>query len=996
MSRKLSASFLPHKSSAQVSFSPDQRERMLQWVGEVKGFLDINEKILRRTIFAEGANGGSGGGGKGPTWNGCEWMSSFMQSLDQFERQANKTACEAYSGDVLLLAQCSATLVSLICHVSDHIVEQTVSLLQKIPTILQEVKEALDVDPEQVDLDVGQVKVDLDVEGGADGTAENNAEKINTVALPLLSSASSVTSARHRCASIVAQLFRALGTDIEPVVVVLVSSLEPYYFHPRSDVQDLSISAVSSIIAECSVAFVENHGLSAVWNLYFLLESFVDDSEGLAFPSRPCKAICDALSALAPLYVANERTLTFQILNKMMCLGNKSVEEEASISSCLKNIFRLVADIDEDSKRYSMVPMFLSLLSTHHEQQYDLLHSALMAYYLISFHPRSVFQDPAALKMYDDACSNSGDHVARRQANGTDLRNRRNKHAANLAMLSASAQEAVECPPVVSIFTDSLLQHFQAASELVRYGAALCLHASLLIYGGHVWAQSAFKSTSAAADKHREIVFHVITGCFDKSWYMNSICLDLLELLILFTNDVQLLLDIREHRKFYNTHVSLEKQVNLSGMIVRFVDNPTISPFTPREIGSLVGGLQFMEFEDQARRLNIVSSMASNVLEVDSTVLHNFFPYLLFGRDGTGFSGEKNHWHQQSEGGVAMQNKRSLQIQTLTIFQKLESSIRKAPVDLLDMLDSYLNQLVEQHVAAIMRLEADQPGETDMTGSGLPIIMSSMDIISKMPYKMLKNSKFEVLLITFKRGLLFSRSAELRLKALTTLSTMRDIWEPSAVHLQMVLSMVILCLGDLHAPCRQLATDILLKSAGILPPSLVIVLENDLPQFREVNPAIPIRHYKKIAEELHIVQLSAQNSDHKYPDLCNAVTQLVAEEFLSSLPDHVVPPFSVIDEKEDDPSPLESTYSSRNFTYWVVVLYAELELNIPQLLLRNVDILLQEYQSSRHDFRSTAVILGPALCVSVNAEGAWCAREYGWGGNWGGGGGVPLFSSTRE
>jgi hypothetical protein len=882
MSRKLSASFLPHHAS-QVSFTPDQRERMLQWVGEVKNFLDINEAVLRRIDFSGPAAVGASTE-QFFKWNGYEWMSSFMQSLDHFEGQANKTKCEEYMGDAQLLAQCSATLISLICHISNNIVQRALSLLEKVPTVLQE------------------VKMDLENQDAAFGGARR---KGDTFAIDAC-----LSSENQRYSSIIKQLFQFWGPNIEPLVVVLVTSLEPYYFHPRIEVQYLSIIAVSCAIVECSKTFAENHGISVVWNLYFLLESFADDTSGLISPNRPCEAICNALSSLAPLYVVSERTLTFQIMTKMLCLGNKTMGEESSILSCMKNIFRLFAEIDDNSKRYSMLPMFLGLLSAHHEQNYDLVHSALMAYYLISFHKREQFCDPAAKSMYDKVCG-IVNHEVQRQPNCVDLqRQREKKYTANLALLMTNNREVIKCPPIVSVFADSVLQHFQAASELVKFGAALYLHASLLIYGEHIWTNSVSIPGLTVPNKLAEIAFHVISGCFDKAWYVSSLCLDILELLILLTDDVVLLSEIRAHRQFYANATCPAQRSNLSKIIDAFIGKPAIPSFASREVSSLIGGLQFMEFGEQTRQLNIVSCIASNVSEVDSTVLHNLFPYLLFGRDGF-MVGGKQLWRLQDNTSEVVQNKRSLQVQTLKIFQKLERSIKKAPVDLLNMLDTYLNQIIEQQVTEITKSEAQDRADSSVTGSSFSIVMLSIDIISKMPYNELRNSKFESILVSFKRGLVFSKSAELRLSSLETIRTMRNTWESSSVYLRTVLSMLLLCLGDVHAPCRHLAAEIILDRKDSLPFGLVKLLKDGPSMYHEINPKIPLRAYKKIAEELHRVQLSS--ADNMHPDLCGAIAELVSEKFVSSLPHHIIPLINEIGEteKDVDAEPFTSTYSSR-------------------------------------------------------------------------------------
>jgi hypothetical protein len=168
---------------------------------------------------------------------------------------------------------------------------------------------------------------------------------------------------------------------------------------------------------------------------------------------------------------------------------------------------------------------------------------------------------------------------------------------------------------------------------------------------------------------------------------------------------------------------------------------------------------------------------------------------------------------------------------------------------------------------------------------------------------------------------------------------------------------------------RQLAAEIILDRKDALPIGLVKLLKDGPSMYHEINPKIPLRAYKKIAEELHKVQLSS--ADNMHPDLCGAIAELVSEKFVSSLPHHIIPLINEIGEKDKDVDAaiFTSTYSSKNFMYWIIILYTELKTSIPQLFLRNVDAILLELQSSRHDFRAAAITLGAILCISSNVEG---------------------------
>ena len=67
-------------------------------------------------------------------------------------------------------------------------------------------------------------------------------------------------------------VFDAIGTDIRPMAMSLLTGLESQYFHRDPRVRDVAITATTQMIIKNVDIFVHKDHLAAVWNLFFLVD----------------------------------------------------------------------------------------------------------------------------------------------------------------------------------------------------------------------------------------------------------------------------------------------------------------------------------------------------------------------------------------------------------------------------------------------------------------------------------------------------------------------------------------------------------------------------------------------------------------------------------------------------------------------------------------------------------------------------------------------------
>ncbi len=312
-----------------------------------------------------------------------------------------------------------------------------------------------------------------------------------------------------------------IGESLAVLALALVSELEASYLHADSRVRDVAISVSSRLIIEHPKLFVKADNLAAVWNIYFLLdwlsvgrESITSangtgaasgsshggvrsSSEGRSLSASPAGtriAVCEALEVLSAIYTPQQKTLTVQIVSRLLKLPDKSAREMEVVRNVLHRIFTDIAAIsnsssggsDESSGRYSLYFTFLTVLTAHYEHYYDLLTWSIEDYSRIAY-PRSAINFHLfPIPNYSTASSASTGSSTGTDSGG-DTKTLHPSTGPKSTTATATGSTAMTGPMVAAFpkdvidFYNSLTSHFRAQPPLIRYGAALCLYPMLKV-----------------------------------------------------------------------------------------------------------------------------------------------------------------------------------------------------------------------------------------------------------------------------------------------------------------------------------------------------------------------------------------------------------------------------------------------------------------------------------------------------------------------------------
>lgn len=110
-------------------------------------------------------------------------------------------------------------------------------------------------------------------------------------------------------------------------------------------------------------------------------------------------SILSSLHCLLPFY-CQQRLVTTQIIRKLLMLEDKTPSECALVQDILLVVFRRALEWTDEGDT-SLYPLFLSLLTAHHEHYYDLLEWSIWSY---SYHKR--IKDTSVVSM--PACDTCG------------------------------------------------------------------------------------------------------------------------------------------------------------------------------------------------------------------------------------------------------------------------------------------------------------------------------------------------------------------------------------------------------------------------------------------------------------------------------------------------------------------------------------------------------------------------------------------------------------
>ncbi|KAI9362464.1 armadillo-type protein [Zopfochytrium polystomum] len=278
------------------------------------------------------------------------------------------------------------------------------------------------------------------------------------------------------------ELFHFIGPAFNAMAIALAAGLECFFTCSDWMVRGICISALARIIYENEKVFVEEDQLSAVWNLYFSLESIPLFSK--VFPDR--LVIIKSLGLLAPMYACVDTTLTIRVISSLIRVDGKTFSESEAIKSTVKKLFEKI--VEESAKQTSSqtiingYSIFLNILTPKDESAYDLLSWAVENY--------------TVLKHY-----------------GKSENVKQGKVAAFPALLD---------------FLSALSNHYRASASLVRYGASLSLHSCMSV-------------CPTLFDSNKTVASYILSGTLDSDYLTSFLYTVMLETLAYHWNrpDIQ-------------------------------------------------------------------------------------------------------------------------------------------------------------------------------------------------------------------------------------------------------------------------------------------------------------------------------------------------------------------------------------------------------------------------------------------------------------------------
>ena len=243
---------------------------------------------------------------------------------------------------------------------------------------------------------------------------------------------------------------------------------------------------------------------------------------------------CRALRTLTPLFVAADADLTLSLAERLLSLADLNTRETATVKDALVALFAAVVEAEADgggvgtdgnrSGHLSLYPVFLALITAHHEHHYALLEWALRAYVLISGgavdaeDARALLGSKAAsgtravphrdrslawdFYLADDLEDDDGGapRPAEIGADGSAFVGHARAHTPHFSERWSTGRNAQATEPLRR-FVASLTNHLRTSQSLIRYGAALAIHTCVV-------------ACELLVDKV-DIYPYVISGCLD-------------------------------------------------------------------------------------------------------------------------------------------------------------------------------------------------------------------------------------------------------------------------------------------------------------------------------------------------------------------------------------------------------------------------------------------------------------------------------------------------
>jgi hypothetical protein len=254
----------------------------------------------------------------------------------------------------------------------------------------------------------------------------------------------------------VGPLFHLIGSSFALMVMPIIAGLEVVSTNNDWRTRAVCTSAITQLILENQAKITKEDRFITMWNLYFALTSIQSVSQ--TFPDRI--VVLMNLKKLAPLFRLENEEFCSEVVSTLLRLSSKTVMEIQTIKDILTLIFEGAMEKTVESKRKptdTYFGVFIELISSQDENAFDLLSWALEQFFTIE--------------------------------------NKRTKGKAfktSLSQLPTSDTEVVTHDGLQD-FSFLLSNHFRAPNPLIRYAAALTLHAivnlcpSFPSMSAHIW-----------------------------------------------------------------------------------------------------------------------------------------------------------------------------------------------------------------------------------------------------------------------------------------------------------------------------------------------------------------------------------------------------------------------------------------------------------------------------------------------------------------------------
>ncbi|KAJ3041918.1 hypothetical protein HDV00_008427 [Rhizophlyctis rosea] len=520
--------------------------------------------------------------------------------------------------------------------------------------------------------------------------------------------------------SAVHELFHHIGPSLSMMVVAVVAGLEIFHTCPDWTARGICNSALARLVFENEKIFLEEDQLAAIWNLFFSISSIPLISK--IFPDRI--VIIKALGLLAPLYSLADTALTYRIVDTLMRLKGKTVQETDAIKGTLKKIFEKLSEratsgdqtaagmylshielkvvVNDNQSVGEGYSLFMNLINPNDEYAYDLLPWSLETYTI------SLLPNPPA----------------------------------------TSKQKKVpvkEFAPLTD-FIQSLDNHFRATPALVRYGACVSLHSSLMI------------CPTLVAD-HKDLYIYVVNGALDTDYLSAFLYLSMLES-IKMPEGVSLKDAISKfrHVDYDSLHYDAIycEPVERSTSMIQLSDILDLAvkgspPLANKTLHRLATSLEYLNKSMKLKQMETIRLWGSKSEKFDTFLMQTLVPYL----------------NTPDE---------DIQMATIGVLHALVPSFKTASPADITFAWSYFHALLDSKIkSAVLNLIR-----------GFPL------------HRLTEDAREELLNTLFK--LTFHRDPAVRLIVYDLIGTSTDFWKSSNLY-NSAMGILLLCIGDHNVEC---------------------------------------------------------------------------------------------------------------------------------------------------------------------------------------------------